>query len=213
MDNIKNKNKSISNQSNNKSNNKYTLSKTIDNKQCIGPCYPPHTLFYNPIYLVPYRGEEDKDYLCPTFKFYNKFTESYQGFDYCNPEDVNENYKNFDIFDDVLRIASTDELFLHQIYDINNIFSATQFINDSIEIMPVYTQKRILNCIFNVWCNDINFPYAIFSEKVSYVLKSIYNINLDPEKIKNKIIKTKKQKYSDIFNYLIKKYSDNKTKK
>jgi hypothetical protein len=207
MDNIKNKNKSISDKP-----NKFNLPKTLDNRQCIAPCYPPGSLFYHPIYLVPYKDDVG-GYFCPTIKYFNEKTDRYEGVGICKPEDVDEQYKYFDIFDDVLRLASTDELFLHQIYDINNIYSATQFINDSMETMPVYTQKRILNCIFNVWQNDPNFPYFIFCQKVSYVLKSIYNVNLDPEKIKNKIINIKKQKYNDIFNYLSKKYSNKKSSK
>lgn len=212
MDNIKNKNKSISNnqdepnQNSNFNFNIFNLPKSLKGYQCIGPCYPPNTLFYHPMYLRAL--ETDKNSLCPVTKFYNADEEEYDIFDNCKEEDITLNYEKFELFEDVFQFASNDKLFLSQIYNINNLNGATEYLEESIELLPVYSQKRILNSIYNVWNNNKNFPVELFCKRVKLILKSIYKIDISTEKIKNKIIDSKK--YNNIFSYFEKKYNKKK---
>lgn len=206
MDINKNKNKSISNRldNNNFSNNNiFNFPISINGHQCIGPCYPPNNLFYHPIYLTSLMELEEP--ICPTFKYFNDKEGTYDKIDQCRPEDITENFEKFELFEDTFQFASNEKFFLSQIYDINNLNGATEFLEESLELLPVYSQKRILNCIYSVWNGNKNFPTDLFCTKIKYLLKTIYHIDLSIEKIKNKIIDSKI--YNDIFDYFEKKYS------
>jgi len=204
MDINKNKNKSISNNQDNYTfNNIFNLPKSINGHQCIGPCYPPNTLFYHPIYLKAII--DDKEPFCPVFKSYNEKDKQYEYVDQCKAENVTPNYEKFELFEDIFQFATNDQNFLSQIYDINNINGASEYLEESIELLPVYSQKRILNCIYSIWAGNKNFPIELFANKLKYVLKSITNIDISIDKIKNKIIDSKK--YNNIFDYFEKKYS------
>lgn len=202
MDINKNKNKFISNNQDN-FNNVFNLPKSIYGHQCIGPCYPPNTLFYHPIYLKAHI--DDKEPFCPIFKSYNEKDKQYENVNQCRIEDITPNYEKFELFEDIFQFATNDQNFLSQIYDINNLDGATEYLEESIELLPVYSQKRILNCIYNIWAGNKNFPVELFATKFKYVLKSISNIDITIDKIKNKIIDSKK--YNNIFDYFEKKYS------
>jgi hypothetical protein len=188
------------------SKNYFSLPKSISGRQCIGPCYPAETLFYHPMYLRAFKNE--KDPTCPVIRYYDEKEKEYERIDKCKPEDITKQYEKFEIFEDVFQIAINDELFLSQIYNINNLNSATEYLNETLEILPVFTQKRLLNAIYTVWSDNKNFPVQIFCERAQYVLKEIYKIDVPIEKIKNKIIDSKK--YNDIFLYFDKKYSKKK---
>ncbi len=199
MDNLKKKNKSIS-RFNKK--NTHNLPKSVNNHNCLAPCYPPNTLYYHPIYFLPILYD---NYSCPTEKFYNK-SEKKTFIDFCKKEDSNDDYKKFDIFEDMIQIANTPLSFLEQIYNINIIQDATQFLNDTIDELPYYSQKRLLNAIYSSFGNNITFPKELFSEKVHNVLKNIYNINLPVDKISKKLFSDKN--IDDIFLYFSTKYSN-----
>ena len=68
--------------------------------------------------------------------------------------------------------------------------------------LPVLTQKRILNCVFNVYINDNNFPNVIFINAVKQILLNFYNVNINNNKIYNSIIKNKKLLSNDIFMFI-----------
>jgi hypothetical protein len=198
MDNIKIKNKFIS-RFNNKIVNNY--SKSVNNNKCIGPCYPSNTVFYHPIYLTP----QINDYIsCPIFKSIDK-TGKKIDVDECNKDDLTKNYKDFNIFDDLVQIANTPEIFLEQIYNIVSLQDVITFLNNSIDEMPIYSQKRVLECIFSSFIIDNNFPKELFFEKIQHVLKKIYNIDISVEKIQKKI--SSKKNIENIFLYFINKYS------
>ncbi len=202
MNNIKNKNKFIPKSSNNK------LPLSDKGYQCIGPCYPPNTIFYHPINLGAILLENEK--VCPV-DVYDNVSKNKIFFDKCEKTEVTENYRDFDIFDDTIQIATTNQQFLRQIYSINTIEDVDIFLTDSIDNLPIYTRRRILNSIYWVWLNNINFPINVFVKKVSDVLKEIYSINLESSKIKKKLIENiNKSKYNNIFEYFKNKYTKNK---
>jgi len=161
MNNIKKKNNStknnisitnnnlLKNDDNVKKNYEKKFPVSINNFNCIGPCYPPNTIFYNPITLNA--AVSNVDSLCPI--------QSKEQFDICNINDVSPDFKKFDIFEDIIQIGSTNELFLKQLYKIYNYTDAINFFNDDIDNLPIYSQKRILNSIYYSYKNSIEDRY------------------------------------------------------
>lgn len=195
MHNIKNKNKSIS-RLNKK--NVYNFPKSINNRDCLGPCYPPNTIYYHPIYFNPQVYDE---VTCPIKRDVNRDID----IDRCKEEDVTNDYKDFDIFEPIVHIANTPKTFLEQIYNINIIQDVQQFLEDSIDELPIYSQKRLLECIYETYKDNSSFPKELFAEKVENVLKKMYKINLPIDKISSKLYSDKK--YDNIFEYFFNKYS------
>jgi hypothetical protein len=186
------------------SNIKFNLPLSNGKHKCLGPCYPPNYPFYHPYHL---NVVNTNNYACPIESTKDENNDVIF-FDKCNKKDFTENYKLFDIFDDAVQIANSDLSFLEQIYNITNIDEAIQFINDSLNILPFYTQKRIINSIFMVWIHDNKFPHELVSEKIKIIIYNIFKIDIDLEKIYKKIINFKNKKnFNDIFLYFINKYS------
>ena len=196
MHNIKNKNKSIS-RLNKK--NIYNLPKSIHNLDCLGPCYPPNTIYYHPIYFTP---QVFNDFTCPITRIKDKNKD----IDRCKEEDVSNDYKEFDIFEPIVHIANTPKTFLEQIYNIISIQDVITFLNNSIDEMPIYSQRRLLDCIYSSFIINNNFPKELFSEKIQHILKTIYDIDISVKKIQKKISSNKN--INDIFLYFTQKYSN-----
>lgn len=206
MDNLNKFNNSIIEEKNNINHNKNGDIISKKGYKCIGPCYPSKTLFYNPLNLVGYYALNDP--LCPIKKVFNEEIKEHIFVDRCNIEDITPDYKNYDIFDDSVQIASTDKLFLFQIYNITNINEVQTFISDTLDSLPSYSQKRLLNSLFQSYKNYEEFPNMIFSKKISHILKEIYHLDIDVKKINKKIIELKKKyEYINIFIYFVNKYS------
>lgn len=189
-------------------NNKYNFPISEGNHRCIGPCYPPNTLYYHPIFIRPLINKSFAT--CPI----NKTTINNEGktidlyADECNKNNITEKFNDFNIFDNLFEIASTFENFLSQLYWINNINDVNLFLNDKIDEKTIYSQKRILNSIFQIYFLDINLALELFISKVKIVLKKIYDLDLSNDKIKKNLFNIKKkEKYNDIFLYFTNKYS------
>ena len=199
------KNKSISNQDNS---NVHKQVKSVNNYNCIGPCYPPYTIFYNPLTMASHKNEESVCPIKPKFSIINDKKQMIQ-FDKCATEDINTNYMEFDIFNDFFQLATNYDMFLSQIYKINNITDSVHFITNSLEMLPIYSQKRLLNAIFEVYYRYIEFPKKIFIEKLQNVLEQVYQIeNIDEKKILsdlNLIQKSNTQLYQYFKNKYLKK--------
>lgn len=209
MNKLKNKNKSIPN-SNSRFNqdseqvklNNHQQIKSKNNFNCIGPCYPPGIVFYNPLEMTSHINNDEP--MCPIFPiFYNNMHKTN---DICNKDDINNNYAEFDIFNDFFQIASNHYTFLSQIYNINNITDTVHFITNNFDVLPIYSQKRLLNSIFEVYYIYIEFPKKIFVEKLKNVLKEIYDIKIyKDEKIISDLDKLKKLNI-DLYQYFQNKY-------
>lgn len=183
MNKLKNKNKSISKIDDNNDEQKKISEKSlkqiksIKGYDCIGPCYPANTVFYNPLTLI---GIKSKLPSCPIKKREINFDNNKKKIiyaDICNPNDVNNEYLTFDIFIDSIKLASNDDIFLNQIYDIKNISDVVYFLSNSIDTFPIYSQRRILNAIFNIYYKYVEFPKKLFSTKLLFILENIYKIN------------------------------------
>ena len=164
---------------NNLSSNKIN---SVNGYECIGPCYPSNTVYYNPLNLVPIKNEFPS---CPikstkiTNNIGDKTTIDY---DKCNDEDINKGHLHFDIFNDFIQISTSSDNFLKEIYNINDIYDIVKFLSNSIDSLPIYSQRRILKAIYEVYYKYVEFPKLLFSSKLLVVLKNIYKINNFNEK-------------------------------
>jgi len=182
MNKLKNKNKSISkieeiNIENEKNSEKtFKQIKSVKGYDCIGPCYPANVVFYNPLNLVAIKSKLPS---CPIKKkeILNNNKKEIIYADICYPNDINYEHKYFDIFTDSINLAANDDIFLNQLYDIKNITDIVYFLSNSIDTLPIYTQRRILNSIFITYYKYIEFPKKLFTTKLIFILENIYKIN------------------------------------
>jgi hypothetical protein len=177
---------------------------TNNGYKCIAPCFDKNTLYYHPI---TFQGILEKNFpSCPVYDFNNQKDEVIL-YDKCNIKDnTNINTKKYNIFDDNIEFAITSNNFLIEVYNIKNIIDVINFLNNSIEELPIYTQKRLLVYIYNIYSNYDDFPLESFSNITINIFNKIYKIKLDIIKITNKIKKIK-NKNNNIFDYLLNKYS------
>ena len=195
----------------NKINNNFFVSNKSNfdysNNECIGPCFPKNNYIYNPISLVI---DKTNDSMCPVKPFTNSNNERIN-FKECNYRG-DKSYLNFDVLDHnnpFLLIARNDNLFLKEIYNINDINQAYDFINNEFNNLNIYTQKRIINAIFNSYIRDELFPNNTFINYTKKILSSLYKTNVSFDKIYKNIVKIKNKdiiQIDDIFSYFFNKY-------
>ena len=162
--------------------------KSIENYECIGPCYPANTPYYNPSNLAlitnffpscPIKEQLITNSDGLTYKkFYGK----------CNIDDINEEYLNFDIFSDTIQIATSHNNFITEIYNLNNITDIVRFLSNEFDIIPIYSQRRLLGAIYLTYYKFVEFPKLLFAKKLLFILKNLYEIsNLNENKILYKL--------------------------
>lgn len=183
---------------------------SVNGLNCIGPCYPPDTIYYNPLNLVPIRVPSLPS--CPT----KKYEVDIEGetntlyYDICHPEDINKGYLTFDVFNDVVQIANTPNNFLKQIYSISNISDLVHFLSNSFDTLPIYSQRRLGKVIFEVYWKYVEFPKSLFIKKLINILIRIYKIDISKLSDEKKIIKELdriNENSLDMYNYLLEKFS------
>lgn len=174
--------------SNNEKTNKKNKIKSTDGYECIGPCYPPDTFFYNPLNLGLFKNPYPS---CPIReqKISNSDGSTYKKYSAeCYKDDINSGYLYFDIFSDNIQIATNSDNFLSEIYYLNNISDIVRFISNEFDILPIYTQRRLLEAIYSTYYNYVEFPKLLFAKKLLFVLKNIYKIDyLNENKIMSKL--------------------------
>lgn len=188
---------------NNKNKNEQIIY-TEKGDKCISPCFPPNTLFYNPKNLSSIIESEPSCAIKP----YTEITKDIETSFYygkCNIDDINDDYKNFHIFNDKIDIFHNDNSFLENIYDISDLYNLKIFLNDLIDDLPIYTQRRLLKSIFNVYYDFADFPRKIFIEKVKFVLENIYKIKLSFNIISEDLNAI--QEKNELYNYFVTKYN------
>lgn len=181
---------------------------SVNGLKCIGPCYPPNTTYYNPLNLSVINKNFPS---CPTkqYEYIDKGHKKKASYDKCYPEDVNEDYITFDIFTDVVQIANTPNNFLKEIYLINDISDLVNFLNNSFDTLPIYSQKRLVKVIFESYYQYIEFPKLLFVQKLVNVLEHVYNIDItklsDDKKI-IKILEKINENSLDLYDYFLHKF-------
>lgn len=174
--------------------------KSVEGYDCIGPCYPSNTYYYNPLNLslisnnYPSCPIKELNVIGPDGKIYKKKS------DKCYDNDINKGSVYFDIFSDHIQIANTSDDFLTNIYNLNGISDVVYFLSNSISNLPIYSQRRLLEAIYSVYYKYIEFPKVLFATKLLYVIENIYKIeNMDVNKIQQKLNSTSKSNSQDLY--------------
>lgn len=167
------------------------------NNKCIGPCYPPNVIFYNPINLQSFKNPTES--MCPIKK--TRIDDKIKYIDKCYP--IDENYEKYDLFNDNVSICKNDNEFLSQIYNIKNLQDSVHFLDDNFDILPLYSKIRLINAIVNVYSNFIEFPHKLASIKIKNILDELYDTKINENKIYSSIMNQveKKKKINNIIEY------------
>lgn len=183
----------------NYSNNKI---KSIEGYDCIGPCYPPNTFFYNPsnlgLIINPYPScpIKEKKIINDDNTIQKKMSAK------CKEEDINKGHTYFDIFSDTTQIATTPYNFLSEIYNLSNLFDIVHFLSNDFDILPIYTKRRLLEAIYSTYYKYIEFPKLLFAKKILVVLENIYKIkDLNTDKILIKLNNKELIKSADLYSF------------
>lgn len=137
--------------------------KSINNFQCIGPCYDGKTYVVHPVYLKYINKQDDKPF-CPTEPHlkYNEVTNKNEEvlYDYCeNPTD------NVDVSlnDSAMLFQSgfSKETFLSLYYNINTFEEALEWLNNN-NFLLLDTKIRVINAALNVYGNNLTYFDDIF---------------------------------------------------
>lgn len=147
-----------------------------DAHKCIGACYPPDVIYYNPITLHIIKNKHPS---CPIYPSNGRAST------YCSNPDANATLT--ELFDSLVSMASSPHLFLSQFYDLNNIHDVNIFLKNEITILPKNTQKRILKAIFETCRDETEFPTKEYIEK----LYDTYDGKLTITKLAKRVLKVK----------------------
>lgn len=187
---------------NNPKNTKGDKIKSVEGYECIGPCYPANTYYYNPLTLslisTPFPSCPIKEKIV----IGSDGNKHKKKFDKCYDEDINKGNLYFDIFSDYVQVSTTAENFLFEIYNLKNISDIVHFLSNTINTLPIYSQRRLLEAIYNVYYKFVEFPKLLFCKKLLLVLKNIYLLNdLDENKILTKLNKVEQNNQSDLYGF------------
>lgn len=196
--------------------------KSINNRNCLGPCYYPNTYINHPVFLKEHYDK--KNPICPTQIYESKDeisgkqVEKY--FDVCENPTEKE-----DIMDKNINITAsfsgfTKDFFLSHYYNIFSFDDAIEwYINN--KYLNLDTSVRIINASLNVFGDNISYFNNIFIEfYILYVkdkhIKYIYNeINKNIGKNNDEILIVKENdlNYDDFMveriNYICEKFINN----
>lgn len=189
---------------NNLKNNYDEKIKSVEGYDCIGPCYSSNTFYYNPLDLSIISNSYPSCPIKPVNSISSNGQITKKKSDKCFEEDINKGKLYFDIFSDHIQIATSSFNFLSQIYYLNNISAVVHFLSNTIDTLPIYSQRRLLGAIYNVYYKYIEFPKLLFCKKLLFILTDIYKITgLDENKIKSKLdntINNHNTNYGDLYN-------------
>ena len=157
------------------SNSKFPIS--VNNKQCIGPCYEPGTIIIHPITLN-YLTNKQRPF-CPTILWYNEESKLYEDGDQCLVASKLSTLdkENIELSYIVPTIYFNCEYFLKVYYDIYSFESAIDWITNIKS--PMYTQLRVMDCAWKIYgsnadiINDQLIDFYIMIIKKDWI-KNIY---------------------------------------
>lgn len=176
--------------------------KSTEGYDCIGPCYPSNTIFYNPsnlgLVINPYPScpIKEQKIINPDNTTYTKISAK------CDENDINKGHLYFDIFSDTIQIATSSDNFLSEIYNLNNITDNVRFLSNEFDTLPIYSQRRLLNAIYYTYYKYVEFPKLLFAKKFLFILKNIYKItNLNTDKIIFKLNNLEHTNSKDLYSF------------
>lgn len=206
--------------------------KSINNQQCLGPCYQPNTNVIHPIFLtkIDRRYPDNDKPFCPTnfFKKKNEMTGVYEqkNFDICENPTHDKDIITAESFV-IINSNFSKETFLSYYYDINSYEDSLIWIENN-NFVHIETKIRIMNASLNLYGDKldyfdekfINFYISCIKELYIYLIYSricnfigIHNNNiLIIDDKKNTL--NKKDFETERINYIIEKFiSFDNTKK
>jgi hypothetical protein len=153
-------------------------------KRCIGACYPPDTIFYNPITLQAIKNNYAS---CPIFPEDNDWQQLSRS---CNNPNTKENAPTIELFEN-FPYASNANMFLQQIYDISNLDEMNLFFKNEMDILPLLTRKRIIKASYEEYRRDREFPTKEFIEQLHKTMNKRGDTNISLTKLAKKVMKAK----------------------
>jgi hypothetical protein len=168
--------------------------KTINNYDCVGPAYPPNTLFYHPQTGQPLKSNK---IICPI----NYTINPSKPFDFCKSADPN--------FSDLehLPVNINNKTFLSNLYNISSLYDADNYLKSNNSNYNYITKSRIINSIYKVFKTENEFPSDTFCFSIKDILLKYHNIDIPLSKIKQKIIDNKNNKnWANLFDFFIVNY-------
>lgn len=152
---------------------------SINNKQCIGPCYEPDTIIIHPITLNYITNKQHP--FCPTILWFNDETKKYEDGDQClvssklssiDKEQIELSYA-------VPTIYFNCEYFLKAYYDIYSFESAIDWISSNKN--PLYTQLRVIDCAWKVFGSNADIINDQLMDFYITIIKKEWIKNLYPQ--------------------------------
>lgn len=152
---------------------------SINNQQCVGPCYSSNKVILHPITLNYLTSKEP---FCPTLRWYDEKDHQYKNADACLiPSDNSEmDQEQLDINLVVPTFYFNCEYFLKAYYDIYSFENATEWItNNSSD--PIQTLLRIINCSWRVFGPDIDLMNDQLINFYLMVIKKVWIKDIYPK--------------------------------
>jgi hypothetical protein len=186
-------------------NNKFQ--KSVNDKQCIGPCYPAYTKAIHPITLMEYTSDKP---FCFTNEWYDKNNKK-QIADICYIPEKKPIYG----INSVPIFEFNCKNFLKLYYNISSFDDAFKYINDnklpergeSIKSnLPMKTKLRIIECCLKLYLNDKTLNEDLIYFYID-IIKTTWLKNIQKYTKKISINDVTEQ---DVYNILNKYYKKNK---
>lgn len=152
--------------------------KSINGRQCIGPCYNSNTTIIHPTTFEYTTPAIDKPF-CPVKDYYDENKEL-QNIDICLNETKNTKNDKNDIYIDIsLPIFDFScNYFLKTYYDIRSFHDCIKYINNN-NHLPYLTKKRVINCAAKTHFDEIDLTYDLTKMLLNISIKNwcddIYN--------------------------------------
>jgi hypothetical protein len=152
---------------------------SVNNQQCVGPCYQPGTPVIHPISLNLISAKDHP--FCPTFEWYNEKTKEYQQTDVCTaPSDISQMQQEINLNLVVPMFHFSCEYFLKAYYNIYSFEGATDWVYNNSRA-PINSQLRILNCAWKVFGSNVDIINDQLINFYSNLIKTIWMKNIYPK--------------------------------
>ncbi len=177
--------------------------KSKNNIPCIGPVYPPNTLFYHPQTNITIKSNSA---VCPVDVSYKKNND----IDDCDVSKQNIDFINYEkqFINNISVSPENYKDFLHFLYNIKTFYDSDNFLSNNISLNHI-SKSRVINAIYKVFKLNPEFPSDIYCSNIKDILFITKNIDISTSKIKQKIVINKNKKtWHNIFQFFIFNYSN-----
>lgn len=157
----------------NKNNSNFPETKfpiSINNKHCIGPCYPSGTYIMHPLTLEYIT--DSKNPFCPTERWFNEKENRYQRIDSCliasKQEDIDKMQVELSFI--IPTFYFDCEHFLKVYYEIYSFEGANDWVIQNIKD-PIFSNLRIMDCAWKIYGSNLNIISDQLIDFYIYVIK------------------------------------------